>query len=626
MKTLTLYCLIIFTCAASAPAQEKSISIPFLEKSPVIDGLPDSSMTALHWRDFTEVEKSDAKNSDVTVRYELGYGYRFLYVLIESNSDSIVRRDRAYQNGDGFHMVIANPDSGKPTGEFYVLRFSPGDASRNIAPQKNEWYYNVGLSWKPLSSKTRFACASRGGKSYFELLLSWDDVYPYHPLFSNGIGLNLCFVEAIGKSEKNYYFLKYDDKIQSELSKREYLYAGFEKPAAAVASMSLAMLDRRNIQERDSGKIKVVSYSKGSSSVVYHFAVSSVDNCLCAGLAKEETETAGLNIHDFSLPVEKLAPGEYNIVWRSSDNSEGAAHLTILPRMNYQKERSVLDRLKGATTTGNYNTLLFMLEDIFTRYRNIKPYETAGAIREGYNSYREYVAKLARGDDSLAHRTGIFRRAFLSGIDTTLQPYTIKIPGNYTRTKRYPLLVMLHGSGEDDQEILRGTDLSGGHFIEAAPYGRGTSNCFTTDGAQADVKEAIDDVIRNYSVDTTKIVIAGFSMGGYGAYRTFYEYPALFRGVAVFSGNPSLATKWIGEGFPDFLVEKYLKPFRNVPVFIYHSRNDLNCPYSLTERLVAKLQKAGAKVEFVTTEAGGHGIIDKANIPKYYDWLDDLIR
>ena len=184
---------------------------------------------------------------------------------------------------------------------------------------------------------------------------------------------------------------------------------------------------------------------------------------------------------------------------------------------------------------------------------------------------------------------------------------------------------MLHGSGSDDQYMLNNT-LIGNDFIGIAPFGRGTSNCFTTDKAEVDVREAIEDAIKNYPIDTSRIIIAGFSMGGYGAYRIFYEYPKLFKGIAVFSGHPSLATKWIGVGHPDFLNAKYLKPFKNIPVFIYHSRNDLNCPYSLTEQLVEKLTKAGAKVAFITTSAGGHGMIDDKNLPTYYKWLDKIIE
>ncbi len=626
MKSLVSVALICLLSTRLVYGQGNSISIPFLETAPVIDGRPGDEAGGLPWRSFSSIVKSDSNSQDVAARYKIAYGYSFLYVFIECNSDSIVHRDRAYQNGDGFHMVIAKPDSGRPTDEFYVLRFSPGDITKNIPAGRNEWYYNIGLSGKRLSPATKLVCRSDSGISYFELLLSWNDVYPYHPLFSEGIGLNMCFVKAIGEKEKNYYYLKYDDKIQDELSRRQYLNVIFEKPTAISEPVSFAMLERRNIETGDCVKLKVISLVKSQSGVSYYFTMSSADNYVFTDLYEEKQLAAGSNENEFDLPAEKLPPSGYVVNWRCSDSSEGQIPFSILPRMDYEKEKEVLDRLREKATVGSYNSLLFMLENLFDEYRRVKPYETAGQIREGYYSYRDYIAKLENGGDSLARMTGIFRRAFLSEIDTTLQPYTVKVPKDYTTGKKYPLLVMLHGSGSDDRDILSGTDLSEGNFVELAPYGRGTSNCFTTDGAEIDVKEAIDDVIRNYSIDTSKIVIAGFSMGGYGAYRIFYEYPTLFKGVAVFSGNPSLATRWIGEGFPDFLNDKYLKPFKGVPVFVYHSKNDLNCPYELTEQLVAKLRAVGARVEFVTSEVGGHGIIDKGNISKYYRWLKSIAK
>jgi predicted esterase len=114
-------------------------------------------------------------------------------------------------------------------------------------------------------------------------------------------------------------------------------------------------------------------------------------------------------------------------------------------------------------------------------------------------------------------------------------------------------------------------------------------------------------------------------MAGYGAYRIFYEYPKLFKAVAVFSGHPNLAGKWIGPGHPDFLQPGYLKPFKTIPVFIYHSKNDLNCPFDLTLKLVQKLKDAGARVEFVTSEQSGHGILDKDHTQGYNDWLGKVI-
>ena len=619
---------ILFLVAAyprTAFPQTSRLHIPFLETLPVIDGLPDKFADEVQWHEFGYSEKSAETNPDVSERYKLMYDYSFLYLIVESGSDSIVCRDRAYQNGDGLHLVVARPDSDRATDQFYVLRFSPPDISRNIPAGKRVWYYNVDLGWKALGAKTKFACRSDRGKSYFELLLSWDDVYPYNPVFSDSIGINLCFVKAIGDKEKNYYFIKYDDRIQSELSRRKYADVIFEKPNRQPVS-SYAILDRRNIQIADSLNLRIISSTDDECTRSYRTGISSADGFPVSDSSAAVRLSRGFNVVGLSLPVRTLAPGDYTVRWSASDNSNGESAFTVLPRLNYKREVDNLDALRNRTTQGNYNTLRFMLESIFRDYSAIKPYETAGRIGENFISYHNYVSRLSSGTDSLANSRGIFRRAFVSGVDSSLQPYSIKVPKDFSPEKVYPLFVMLHGSGSDDRDVLDGKPLTQGNFIEIAPYGRGTSNCFTTDGAQTDVREAIEDAIRNYPIDTTRIIIAGFSMGGYGAYRIFYEFPKMFRGVAVFSGHPDLASRWIGPGHPNFLDEKYLKPFANIHLFIYHNRNDLNCPYELTEELVGKLRAAGAVVEFVTTDSGGHSLIDDENLNEYYDWLNSAVR
>jgi predicted esterase len=605
--------------------QQPDLNIPFLENIPAIDGLPDEELSRMEWQSFPYSEKSNDSNPDFATRYKMAYSRNCLYLLIETESDSIVYRDRAYQNGDGFHLVIATPDSGKATDEFYVLRFSPANEIKNIPARKGVWYYNVDLSGKQLSASTQFVSQAREGKCYFELALPWSEVYPYHPLFSGSIGFNLCFVKGIGDKDKNYYFLKKDNRIQSELSKREYLTAKFEPLVQLEKPVSFASVERRNISVGNSVNVKIISFLKSENAVSYLLSVRSADDYSYTSVYKEKQLSTGINSNNFVLPVEKLLPGGYTICWKCSDNSEGKIPFSILPTINYIKEKADLDKLKNEISPGDYNTMLFTLLNLVKDYEKLKTYETAGDIRERFITYFNTIDEIRNNPGYLSEKPGISRRAFLSTIDSTLQPYTIKLPVNFDPHKKYPLFVMLHGSGSDDQGMLD-NPLTDGTFIEIAPYGRGTSNCFTTDGAETDVLEAIEDAIKNFPVNASEIIIVGFSMGGYGAYRIYHEYPGVFKGVAVFSGHPSLATQWLGEGYPDFLNPSYLKTFRNTPVFIYHSKNDLNCPYDLTLELVGKLKQAGAMVEFVTTKEGGHGIIDKEYLPLYFTWLKVTIE
>lgn len=91
----------------------------------MIDGLSEETLPV---RIPTIVKKSRDGNPVTGVAYRLAYGAHFFYLAIEVEDDPIASRDRAYQNGDGFHLALTHtrPD-GQPVDRFYVLGFSPAD-------------------------------------------------------------------------------------------------------------------------------------------------------------------------------------------------------------------------------------------------------------------------------------------------------------------------------------------------------------------------------------------------------------------------------------------------------------------------------------------------------------------
>ncbi len=113
-----------------------------------------------------------------------------------------------------------------------------------------------------------------------------------------------------------------------------------------------------------------------------------------------------------------------------------------------------------------------------------------------------------------------------------------------------------------------------------------------------------------------------YSMGGYGVYRTFYETPGRFRALAIFSGDPSLGPRSLGDQAPDFSEQGRLAPFRNVPMFIFHGGRDRNCPIEHTRELIDKLKAAGAKVEFHYEADKGHEAPSAQTRQAFHSWLD----
>jgi len=237
----------------------------------------------------------------------------------------------------------------------------------------------------------------------------------------------------------------------------------------------------------------------------------------------------------------------------------------------------------------------------------------------------ERLARYQAGKDPYQTLRKNYRRAFLSAIDSTYQPYSITLPADYTPLKKYPLLLFLHGSGVTEEHVLD-QEWNDGSCIVVAPLGRDLYGAYNSKTAQADIMEALHDVMKHFSVDEEKILIRGFSMGGYGALRTFYEKPGLFKGVAVFSGHPDLINQWTDETLnPNFLLDKYLKVFNGVPVFIFHGVKD-GIPYKLMEITAGRLRHPGAKVMLELDEEKGHEYPDKETMQKYLVWLKKCIN
>jgi len=214
-RFLFIIALLIFL-----PGLHQAQPLDFLGEWPVIDGRPDSGII-LHERLFSFTEKSDSSIPDCKITYRLGYGTSFLYLYIDVWADSLVRRDRAYQNGDGFQLVLAIPEhDSSPASEFLVMGFSPTDnpASRQ---RKFIWYRNIDLAFT-FMKETQLEFWQEKNHTGYELLIPWREVYPFHPWFLPSIGFDLCFVKAFGKNEKSYYFTTYDEKIQQEQSLRRY--------------------------------------------------------------------------------------------------------------------------------------------------------------------------------------------------------------------------------------------------------------------------------------------------------------------------------------------------------------------------------------------------------------------
>ena len=167
--------------------------------------------------------------------------------------------------------------------------------------------------------------------------------------------------------------------------------------------------------------------------------------------------------------------------------------------------------------------------------------------------------------------------------------YVVSIPRTYSPRVRVPLILALHfgvgggssaGAGRDVVEILVGPALAElGAIIVAPDSVRGD---WSTAENESAVNALLDMAVAGYSIDTRKIVVTGFSMGGQGSWHFAEKYPDRFSAVIPVAGRPpESASRW------------------RLPILAIHSRNDQVAPIGPTETRITELQKSGVNAKLI---------------------------
>lgn len=136
----------------------------------------------------------------------------------------------------------------------------------------------------------------------------------------------------------------------------------------------------------------------------------------------------------------------------------------------------------------------------------------------------ERLGQLEAGAASWRRQTGLVPLGFRSRLDGTVQPYGLWIPDGLDATRPVPLWIWLHGRGdkETDLAFLHGRAHKRPEFhpenaIVLLPFGR-YCNGWKGPGI-VDVFEALAAAETVRAIDPDRIVLAGFSMGGAGAWN-----------------------------------------------------------------------------------------------------------
>ncbi len=201
--------------------------------------------------------------------------------------------------------------------------------------------------------------------------------------------------------------------------------------------------------------------------------------------------------------------------------------------------------------------------------------------------------QLAEGKPAWLTSTGLVVRGYRSKIDGSVQPYGLVVPSSFaSNTNRSRRLdVWLHGRDDKLTELKFISDRlrSYGEFtptdtLVLHPYGR-FCNAFKFAG-ETDVFEALAHAQKYYPVDTNRLGLRGFSMGGAGVWHLAAHHPGVWAAAAPGAGFAETAD-YTGalkkEPKPPWYEQKlwrlydataYAANFHNLPVIAYSGELD----------------------------------------------------
>jgi len=183
------------------------------------------------------------------------------------------------------------------------------------------------------------------------------------------------------------------------------------------------------------------------------------------------------------------------------------------------------------------------------------------------------------------------KQVYIKGTDTL--PYRILLPLHYDASKKYPLVIFLHGSGErgnnNESQLAHGGDLflqdsirknfpaiivfpqcplnSFWSNVKIVSDSNNRSFVFSADGKPTSAMESLigllSELKHEYKIDAHSIYAGGLSMGGMGTFELVRREPKVFAAAFSICGGADTTTApeikhtawWLFHGLKDNVVD-----------------------------------------------------------------------
>lgn len=229
------------------------------------------------------------------------------------------------------------------------------------------------------------------------------------------------------------------------------------------------------------------------------------------------------------------------------------------------------------------------------------------------------------------------KRSFITATGDTL-PYRILFPEGYDKSKKYPLVLFLHGGGEkgrdNEKQLIHGVKV----FLDpdnrknfpciviapqcmpddswssakvdrsVEPAKRDFNYTYPITKSLAAVEQLTKHFIAKEAVEKKRVYITGLSMGGMGTYEMVGRNPGLFEAAVAICGGGDL--------------NSYTRRQAKTRFWIFHGTDDGTVPVKFSREMVGKLKSLKADVKYTEYPGVGHNSWEKAYAePGLLPWM-----
>jgi len=216
--------------------------------------------------------------------------------------------------------------------------------------------------------------------------------------------------------------------------------------------------------------------------------------------------------------------------------------------------------------------------------------------------------------------------------------YRILFPENYDKSKKYPLILFLHGGGErgndNDKQLIHGAKLFLSEknrkeypaiiLVPQCPsdaYWAAVNIDRSTQPFKIDfdyknppqwplvaANELVQKIANEEAVDKSRIYITGLSMGGMGTFESVYRYPDLYAAALPICGGAD--------------VNAYDKRVKKTAFWLFHGADDPVVDVNLSRQMQTKLKAIKAENKYSEYPKVKHNSWDNAFAePEFLAWM-----